>query len=203
MDFIMPALLKPETYQPDSHVLSRIRYFTFLLLLCASSTLHATQVKINSVQSRVQNNILWVDVDINYELGEEVIEALKNGITLTFYIKIEIYRPRSFMWDKELAHFTQNLELAYHSLSDQYLLTDVSTSDQKSFNSLYDALNVLGKISGLPVTEAKYVDPELPSFGRIQTGIDIDELPAVMRLQAWLSSEWRADSGWYEWEIYP
>lgn len=193
----------PASQKLKRSLFSNMQYFTLILLLGFCGLSKATEVEINAIGSEIQNEIHVINADIHYELGEEVIEALENGIVLTFYVEIDFYRPRSFIWDEELVHLTKNLKLSYHPLSDQYVVSDTITDDHQSFNTLQDALDNLGKVAALPVIESKFIDPEQAAIGRIQTGIDIEELPAVMRLQAWLSSQWRTNSGWVEWEIYP
>jgi len=103
----------------------------------------------------------------------------------------------------EIFRHNHYIQLEHHPLSDQYVLTNLSTSDQFSFNSLNDALVKLGKISKLAITETKNITTETALIGRIRTGLDIESLPPPMRLQAWLSSEWRTSSGWHEWVVNP
>jgi len=193
MDFIMPVWLK--------HKLLRVIFTSTLLAGPGFSQLNAAEITINKVSSEIINDIYVVNAKLNYELGEKTIEALENGIPLTFYIEIEFLRPRKLIWNKEIVRHTHYMILEHHPLSDQYVLINLATSDQFSFKSLNDALLKLGKISKLPITEKKNIKPGMPLIGQIRTGLDIEALPPPMRLQAWLSSEWRVSSGWFKWKI--
>lgn len=191
----MPVWLKHKTL-----------LFTFLIALIAShgfTRLYAAEININHVTSRVVNNIYLINAELDYHLGEKTIEALKSGIPLTFYIEVEFEQPRKLIWDRLVMRNSQEMRLEHHPLSDQYVLTNLATADQFSFNSLNDALLKLGRISNMPVTETRLIPTDTELIGRIRSGLDIESLPPPMRLQAWLSSEWRISSGWYEWDITP
>lgn len=195
MDFIMPAWSKRNS--------SRIIILSILIAGAGFIRLYAAEITINKVTSTVINDIYVVNANLTYELGEKTTEALENGIPLTFYVEVEFEQPRKLIWNKEVVRHNHYMQLKHHPLSDQYVLTNLATSDQFSFNSLNDALGKLGKISKLAITETKHVSTDRTLLGRIRTGLDIESLPPPMRLQAWLSSEWRNSSGWYEWEIKP
>lgn len=193
MDFIMPVWLKPKKL---------FWVIASFLVLSGIQSLRAAEININYAASHIINDIYVVNADLTYNLGKDTISALNSGIPLTFYIEIEFTRPK-ILWDKEIVRVSQRMKLEYHPLSNQYVLTNMITEDQQSFESLDDALTQLGKIKNLPVAEQKNVSVESDLTGKIRTGLDISSLPAPMRLQAWLSSEWRLTSGWYEWKIKP
>lgn len=177
--------------------------FITLFAGAASSRLYAAEIKVNHVGSDIINDIYVVNANLTYELGDSTKEALDNGIPLIFYIEVEFEQSRDFMWNKQLLRHYHEMQLEHHPLSEQYVLTNLATSDQFSFNSLNDALFKLGQISKLPVAETKQIETSNMILGRIRSGIDIESLPAPMRLEAWLSSEWRISSDWVEWEIKP
>ncbi|MFK8069084.1 MAG: DUF4390 domain-containing protein [Gammaproteobacteria bacterium] len=191
----MPACIK--------HKSQLIVILLTLLSDIMGSRLFAAEINVNFVESDIVNGIYVVNADLYYELGEKAVEALNNGIPLTFYIEVEFEQPRKLIWNKPLIRHSHNIKLVHHSLSEQYVLTNLATKAQFSFDSLSDALLKLGKISKLPVVEEKQVTFENVLHGKIRSGLDIEALPAPMRIQAWLSSEWRISTGWIEWKIVP
>ncbi len=195
MGFIMPAWLK--------HKLSSFIIFSALFAGFSFTLLFAAEITIHKVTSDVINDIYIINADIDYKLGKKTTEALENGIPLIFYIEIEFQQSRKLIWNKEIVRHNHYMQLEHHQLSDKYVLTNMATSDQFSFNSLNDALVKLGKISKLAITETKNITTEKVLVGRIRTGLDIESLPPPMRIQAWLSSEWRTSSGWFKWKIRP
>ncbi len=190
----MPAWIKRKSLL--------IAILSILIVNIGFTRLYAAEITVHRVTTKILNDIYVVNASLSYELGEKTIEALENGIPLTFYIEVEFERPRTLIWNKQLIRHSQKTQLEHHPLSDQYVLTNLVTADQFSFNSLNDALGKLGKISNLPVAEKKYVSSD-NMIGKIRTGLDIESLPPPMRLQAWFSSEWRVSSGWYQWDITP
>lgn len=189
----MPVWLKPKSY---------FWAIALSFVLVGLQSLRAAEIKINHASTHIINNIYVVNADLSYELGNDTIAALKSGIPLTFYIQIEFTRPK-FLFDKKVVRVSQAMQLEHHPLSNQYVLINRITGDQQSFESLDDALTQLGKVKNLPVAEQKKVPDDSELTGKIRTGLDISSLPTPMRLQAWLSSEWRISSGWYKWKIKP
>lgn len=191
----MPAYLK--------HKSLRTLVLLGLFIGFYTTSLYATEITVTKVSSKIVNDIYVVNAILDYELGKKPLEALENGIPLTFYIEVEFEQPRSLMWNKEVIRHNHNMQLEHLPLSDQYVLTNLATKDQFSFESLDDALLKLGRISKLAITEKKRISTNKPLIGKIRTGLVIESLPAPMRIQAWLSSQWRASSGWQEWQIQP
>lgn len=185
------------------HKSLRTLVLSIFLLGCCTTLLYATEITVNKVSSKVINDIYVVDAILDYDLGRKPLEALENGIPLTFYIEVEFEQPRKLMWNKEVIRHNHNMQLEHLPLSDQYVLTNLATHDQFSFTSLDDALLKLGRISKLAITEKKRISSSSPLIGKIRTGLVIESLPAPMRIQAWLSSQWRASSGWHRWEVLP
>ncbi len=191
----MPVYLKLKS--------PRTRILLSLLIGFFVTSLYATEITVNKASSKIVNEIYVVNAIFKFNLGKKPLEALENGIPLTFYIEVEFEQPRSFMWAKEVIRHNHNMQLEHLPLSEQYVLTNLATKDQFSFKSLEDALLKLGRISKLAITEKKRIPSDKPLIGKIRSGLVIESLPAPMRIQAWLSSQWRASSGWHEWEIQP
>lgn len=188
----MPVYLKHK---------SLLLVLLFLFTGAIFTRLHAAEISVNHVRSEIINDIYVINANLSYELGDDTLEALDNGISLVFYVEVEFEQPRDFMWNKQVIRHHHDMQLEHHPLSEQYVLTNLATKDQFSFDSLNDALAKLGQISKLPVAEKKQIKSDGYLLGKIRSGLDIEALPTPMRLQAWLSSDWRISTGWVEWEI--
>ena len=63
------------------------------------------------------------------------------------------------------------------------------------------ALTGLGTIRGLPILDDSLLSANAEYFVRMRVGIDLEALPAPLRLLAYISGEWRAKSQWQEWQL--
>lgn len=181
-----------------SQVFASFRYVSLAcgLLLC-SSLLQAAEFTISHAESRLGEGVYSLDADIHYSLSDEVLEALENGVTITFRVQIEIERRREYIWDETVVSLLQYYELQYHALSEQYIVRVLDSGVQKNFQSLSLALRVLGEIRNLPVIDKSLLDSKAQYNLRLRSEIDINALPAPLRPVAWLSDNWKLASEWF------
>ncbi len=172
------------------------------LLLIPVSSSYAAGIKVISVSSHNTNKIYVVDATLSIELGDDTIAALRSGIPLIFSTEVEI-KDDDFLFDDVLIRMIQQIQLAFYPLSNQYVLTNLSTEDQQGFTTLGDALTQLGRIRNLPIADVSRIPTDEPLTGNFRTRLDLETLPTPLRLQAWLSSDWRISTDWYTWEIAP
>ena len=140
-----------------------------------------------------------LDAQLTYSLTPRVIEALENGVPITFYQEFELSEPMLwigdyFDWYSTLWIETTRYELRYHALTEQYVLKNLDTNYRQSYTSLHSALSELGKITNfiLPPEHLLELDEDVQLT--IQTGLDLHALPTPMRPGALISSKWKLDS---------
>jgi hypothetical protein len=176
---------------------------TVLFLLLLSLSAHAAEpFHIDKTEMTKSGNNYTLKATIAYQLSPIVIDALENGIPITFlqYFQlsqaipiIEKYWPwrwRDSIWERILTY-----ELRYHALSEQYILLTVDTHHQRSFPSLKTALTALGDIRDQPLSPAQSIDPATMTI-EIHSELNINALPTPMRLGALLSDNWQVGSPW-------
>lgn len=136
-----------------------------------------------------------------FRLTPEVEEALRNGVPITLLLEIDVDRKRRWAWNDTIATLRQSWRLSYHPLSGRYLVDNLNTRVRESFGALPAALRALQKLEGLPVIDAKLLDPDERYYIRVRTRLAIEALPPPMRLWTYLSSNWRLESPWYTWVL--
>lgn len=156
--------------------------------------------RILNATARLSNGVYHLDAEIDYRLSDAVIEALDNGVALTIVLEVEVQRPRRWLWPKLITRFAQRGRLDYRALSDQYVITDLDTAQQRNYPSRHAAVAALGTIAGLPIVEQRLLQGEAHHV-RIRTYLDIDTLPLPLRPMAYLSGAWQLGSGWYTWSL--
>lgn len=145
--------------------------------------------------------VYQLDAQIDYKLSDTVLDALENGVPITIEIRIEVYRPREYLWKEEIASLRQRYRLEYHALSQQYLVTNLNTRAQQGYPSRSAAIEAVGTITDLPMLDRRLLKRDENYKARLRASLDIEALPAPLRLLAYLSSDWRVSSKWYTWEL--
>ncbi|MGH8296910.1 MAG: DUF4390 domain-containing protein, partial [Steroidobacteraceae bacterium] len=81
-----------------------------------------------------------------------------------------------------------------------FVVRNVRTGDQKSFDTLKEALGYLGKVDGWPIL----VEPQLDG-GRyiisVRAGVRRGKLPASLRALLFWTDDWQRVSKWYSWSL--
>lgn len=169
---------------------------------CAAAA-HAQGIEIHNVETRLVNNVYWLNADIDFDFSNKTLEALKNGVPITIELNIEISRHRDYLWDETIATLEQRYQLQYHALTKQYLLKNLNSTSIQSHTSLRTALAALGKIINFPLLDKNLLNEHQQYSARMRASVDVEALPVPLRLLAYISSGWRLSSEWYEWSLKP
>ncbi|MCX4192476.1 DUF4390 domain-containing protein [Methylophaga sp. OBS1] len=185
---------------PACNATKRWLCFTAILLLGFSSLAHATIFSVNNPRVDQIGNGYVLNAQIDYPLTPRVIEALHNGVPITFFQELKLVESipilgRFWQWETNLWQSRLHYELRYHALSEQYVLKALETDDQQNFPHLEGALQALGQIHdlSLPPEYTHNVDDLLLL---IRSGLDLSALPTPMRPGAMISSKWQLTSPW-------
>jgi len=126
---------------------------------------------------------------------------LRDGVTLAFDVDTRVVRVRRLWFDATIVELTFHRELAYHTVTDRYVVREDRTGDQQSFPTLDDALRFLGTIDGVPIL----VEPQVASGEHyrvsVRAGIRRGRLPASLRALLFWTDDWHRVSTWYTWSL--
>ncbi|MDC9725629.1 MAG: DUF4390 domain-containing protein [Gammaproteobacteria bacterium] len=181
-------------------VIARIN--AFFLFLLFSVVVHADTFKVSSAQISKIGNGYVLNAKIEYPLTARVLEAIDNGVPITFEQQFELIESIPLLggywqWNETLWSTNIHHELRYHALSQQYVLHALDTDNQRNFPSLISALHALGKIEGFSLPPEHLDDIDNLVF-QLRSGIDLHALPTPMRPGALISSKWQLTSPWVE-----
>lgn len=178
-----------------------------LLVLLASvsckSVFAGEAFTIRSVETSLSDKVYSLSANIEYNLSDVAIEALQNGVPLLVLIDIEVEQERSWWLNKTIAELQQGYLLLYHALTEKYMVNNLNSGAQENYDSLASAINSLGRLEALPILDANLVSANKRYIVRLHTFLDLEALPAPMRPLAYISSQWRLKSDWYEWPLQP
>lgn len=191
------------TRLPRSLFLERVIALLFASLVVAGAVLAAEEGRfaIRSVYTEVDEGVVYLNADIDYELSEVAREALLSGVDLTIELQIEVVRDRRYWLDRDVASLLQRYQLSYQPLSQRFITRNLNSSDQASFSELAVALESLGQVRDLPLLDDTFLNPGKRYEIRVRAVLDTRELAGPLRLLTVFWRDWRLASEWYEWPL--
>ena len=154
-----------------------------------------------AASTHVSGAVYMMDVRVFYGLSKTVSDALDSGVPITFALQIEINRQRKWMWDETIATLTQRFRIQYHALTQKYIVINLNSNAHTSYPTRSLAISAISHLRHLPLIDTKLIDRGQLYYGRLRSRLVVSDLPSSLRLWAYLSSEWRLKSEWYQWEL--
>ena len=198
----MPAcanLVDPLSMRKPSAVAFRLRpsVLIWLIMIGLGALAAASEFTIKNVQTSLYEGVYRLDADILYQLSPEVEEALTNSVPLTIAIEMNVHRERALLWDENVHSLQQRFRLTYHALAQQYVVNNLNSNQLHSFPTRDAAMQFIGRIRDFPLLDRSLLDPAYDYQISLRAELDIESLPAPLRLVAYLSKDWRLTSDWY------
>lgn len=182
------------------------RLFGALVALCLAAMPAVAQEPepgfiIRTAFADLVNDVHYLYADIDYGLGDNAIEALENGVPLTFEVEVLVIRLRRWMWNQTVAEVNQQYQLVYHPLADRYIVRDLAKGTQSSYLTFRAAATDLGRVSDLPIIADDRLTADSTYQVRMRVRLVVEAFPAPMRWVAILFPRWRLASDWYAWVL--
>ena len=177
------------------------RLVALLLGLLWTIGVHAAGFEVTSATTRLEAGVYRLNAQIEYRFSTAALEALQNGVPLTISIEMEVRRRRSWLWDETVYALTQRFQLEYHALSRQYLVNNLNSGERRAFPSQTAALGFMGRIQDFPLLDRSLLTEQERYEGALRVRLDLEALPAPLRLLAYLSDDWRLASEWRTWPL--
>ncbi|HVS78446.1 MAG TPA: DUF4390 domain-containing protein [Steroidobacteraceae bacterium] len=157
-------------------------------------------LEVSSAYVNFDHGVIQLYARVQYPLNPAIKEALQDGVTLTFDVEARVDRVRRFWFDASVVDLTLRRELAYRVVTDRFVVRDVRSGDEKSFETLQEALAYLGKVDAWPIL----VEPQIDG-GRyiisVRAGVRRGKLPASLRALLFWTDDWQRVSKWYSWSL--
>jgi hypothetical protein len=175
------------------------------LLLCVASLVAYADaldgvLEVRSAYVNIDNGVFLLHARIEYPVNPKIRDALRDGVTLTFDLETRVERERRFWFNANIVELALKRELAYHAVSDRYVVRDVKSDEQQTFPTLEEALAYLGKVDGWPML----VEPQLNGGNyviSVRAGVRRGRLPASLRALLFWADDWHRVSEWYSWSL--
>jgi hypothetical protein len=157
-------------------------------------------LEVRSAYVNIDNGVFLLHARVEYPVNPAIRSALRDGVTLTFDLETRVDRERRFWFNANIVELTLRRELAYHAVSDRYVVRDVKSDEQQTFPTLEEALAYLGKVDGWPIL----VEPQLTGGNfviSVRAGVRRGKLPASLRTLMFWAHDWNRVSEWYSWSL--
>ncbi len=172
-----------------------------LILLSSQVDAKSNDFQINYLNITEIEEELRLDAEIEYQLNDEVIEALANGISILFRVEVQVKALHKWGWDKTISEIAHTYVLNYHALSKQYIWENLDTGANDTFPDLESALAHQGNISAMYIAEIAKLNKQQKHFVRLRSRMLTDKLPLPLRIKSYFSPKWRLSSGWNVWPL--
>lgn len=182
------------------------QYIFFMLMLWVVISLPvgsamASGVQVKQVSTHLDDNVYYLDAQLEYVLTEQMLEALHKSVSLTFVLEIEVIHERKYLWDSIVARLEQRYQLDYLPLTQQYQVRNLNSGSLHNLPSLQIALSVLGAVLDLPLLDQELLASDEVYVARLRAQLDIEELPVPLRLLSYFADDWRLRSEWFAWSV--
>jgi len=173
-----------------------------LMFLWLPSIADAGGFDIEVAYSTLVGGVYQLHARLSLGLGEEATKALKSGIPLTLVLDFELGRKRHHLpWKEAITSRSKRYRLEYYSLTEQYRVTYLDTGAQGVHSSLDLALRAISTLNGIPLIEQKELLHQERYEIDLRIRLDVEALPAPLRVLAYFSSGWRVISPWYSFPL--
>lgn len=177
-----------------------IRLF-FALVIAGFGAAAAAQgrFEVRSAYIEPAEGVYQLNATIDFDLPEGARTAVRDGVPLTLHLDIIVRRQRTYWLDDTVATLDQGYELAFHALSERYLVRNLNSGEQASYPTLDAALDALRVISNLPILDVSLVDRRSRHELSVRASLDVRTMPDTLRFILFWSDDWRQRTEWYTW----
>jgi Domain of unknown function (DUF4390) len=174
-----------------------------LLLLLPGSVypIKESGVRVKSAETALLGDDYVLTADIDYQLSENAIEALNNGVSLFWTYQFNVKEQRNYVWDKTLVEKSFRYRIQYHALLKMYRVRNENNGAVDNFSTLQAALDLLSTLRDYRLIEKAKIGDQKNYIVGIKVTFERDALPLPLRPMAYLNPEWYLSSDWYLWPL--
>ncbi|HTY50570.1 MAG TPA: DUF4390 domain-containing protein [Steroidobacteraceae bacterium] len=158
-------------------------------------------LQVRSAYVALEQSVFQLHARVDYPMTPAISAALADGVVVSFDVEVRIQRTRRLWFDATIADLTLHRELAYHTVSDRYVVHDPRSGDQQTFATLPAALMYLGTIDNWPVLVEPVLQPDDHYTIGVRAGIRRGHLPSSLRALLFWTNDWHRVSDWFTWSL--
>ncbi len=185
--------------------LAAIRAIWVIVALCggviaAPAELAAqSRAEIRSAYVEPADGVYQLSATLEFDLPAGARAVIREGVPLTLHLTIVVKRRRSYWFDETIAALDQQYELAFHALSERYVVRNRNSGVQSSFATLEAALDALRVITHLPILDQALIDRTRRHEFSLRADLDVRTMPDALRFVLFWADDWSQRTEWYTW----
>lgn len=149
----------------------------------------AQSIELENITIKSLNNQWHVTPHYRIELSEAIVEAIRNGIEVTFVSEVRLIAEKNWWPDQILTRTEKRFEIHYFSLSNQYQLKQLDVAKPTAFMTLDGLLQQLTQKTRFDLKK----HPEASAVeGRFY--LDHRALPSTMQLPVLFDPQWSIEA---------
>jgi hypothetical protein len=195
----MRDVIQRPAYMLARSLMLRTLAVVYFALFAMNAHSEDTRFQVRSAYIEPNEGVYQLSATLQFELPEGAREAIRQGAPLTLHVDIVVKRERSYWLDETVAALSQDYELAYHALSERYLVRNLNSSEQVSYATLDSAVDAIRVISGLPILDQALVPADRTHEISVRASLDVRTSPDALRLILFWADDWRQRTDWYSW----
>jgi len=158
-------------------------------------------LEVQSAFVNLNDGVYQLHARVKYSANEQTAVALRDGVSLSYDLDVEIARARRFWLDAEITALTLRRELMFHAVSERYVVRDPRSGAQSSYATLEDALASLGTVDGWPILVASQVPKDGDYRVSVRASVRRGRLTDALRVILFWNDGWQRESEWYSWSL--
>ncbi|NEV61008.1 DUF4390 domain-containing protein [Thiorhodococcus minor] len=182
--------------------LGRVLMLGFVLAV-STAALARDNFAIEELETRFEDARLYLSARIDFNLSDVALEALDNGVPLTFVYHIQVRRTKAWLWENSLVDLQLRYAIRYKPLSERYEVYHLPGDKGKDFVTREAAIRALGELSDIQLLSRDALEPDQDYEVQMKVFLDVEELPLPLRPMAYLKPSWKLSSGWSKWPLTP
>ncbi len=150
-----------------------------------------------------EDDNIYLDALVSYDLTDAVMQALQNGVSVTFETRIRMREVDIWFWRQDAVEHRLRHILRYRALSGLYEVITPESASKQAFATSSAALRYLGRIRDLKLIGRNQLDLGQHYLVRLEAYLDVEALPLPLRVRAYTSPEWSLTVEPWEWRLKP
>jgi hypothetical protein len=174
--------------------------FAFIVLGClgVSGKGQAIEPKITDIiiTSNAENVLVYAGVANGFKT--EMESAILAGVPTVFTIQLEVYRVRSYLWDKKIASSEIKRTIKYDNLKKTFNIFTDGDEAPAIFADFESAQKAMADLSGIVIVPLKELVKGNTYYLKMRVKIDKVRLPLHMEYVFFFVSFWDFETAWYK-----
>jgi len=169
-----------------------------------SARIKSTNIDIESAELRQINSRWILDCQATIDLPMPIQAGLESGVPLQFIVSVRVTKSGAFWRNNVLLKSNQRFRLVYYELTRHYRVHSVENDSSVNKRSLLSALDELGTLKFLDLTNwvrnaDELADSAIEKNASVSIYLDRQYLP--LPLQPMFSDGWRLTSEEFVWPL--